>query len=175
MDTATPPLTQLRRRHPPRTLPWEGPIPRILRPLVRAYLLGYASTVAPRLLTVLLHLFSRGARRYAADASKGSQTGGPRARIAYLLTSVRAILLTGLEFRRFPTFCAVLIGGLTLLQVRPCAVASPQPSSWDWPPKTNTSRRPPSISSWRLGYQEYRGLQDKGGPSASTRASRGPF
>src|ERR1044071_4678442 len=38
---------------------WDDGIPLVLRPLVRAYLLGYASAVAPRLLTLLLQLLTR--------------------------------------------------------------------------------------------------------------------
>ncbi|KAH6610215.1 integral membrane [Trichoderma cornu-damae] len=82
-----------------------------LRPLVRAYLLGYASAVAPRLLTLILQLISkkrRSARRYlSADKDERS-----------FKDSALRILRAGLDPRRFPAFCAALVGGSTLLQVR---------------------------------------------------------
>ncbi len=42
---------------------WDASIPPLLRPAVRAYLLGYASAVAPRILTLLLQHISRHRRR----------------------------------------------------------------------------------------------------------------
>lgn len=86
-------------------------IPPSLRPLVRAFLLGYASSVAPRLLTLLLQAVTR-ARRHA----RGGPAGPPKKEVD-LLASLRHIILTGFDWRRFPTFCAVLVGGSTLLEV----------------------------------------------------------
>jgi hypothetical protein len=93
----------------PRT-PWnrsiiEPGIPPALRPVFRAYILGYASSTAPRLLTLLLTHLSR-KRKNTDEEVDGS----------FLLSLLR-ILKGGLEFQRFPTFCAALVGGLTLLQV----------------------------------------------------------
>ncbi|KIH93489.1 hypothetical protein SPBR_04176 [Sporothrix brasiliensis 5110] len=88
-------------------------IPPQLRPLVRAYLLGYASSVAPRLLTVFLTYFTAHRRRRRGLPPVQSE----KASFAYLRDTVRHILGAGLEWRRFPTFCATLVGGSTLLEV----------------------------------------------------------
>ncbi|KAL7922992.1 hypothetical protein ACQKWADRAFT_64186 [Trichoderma austrokoningii] len=84
-------------------------LPAPLRPLVRAYLLGYASAVAPRLLTLMLQFISKrrkSARKYlTADKDEWS-----------FKDSAIRILRTGLDPRRFPAFCAALVGGSTLLQ-----------------------------------------------------------
>ncbi|PNY28523.1 Uncharacterized protein TCAP_01559 [Tolypocladium capitatum] len=84
-------------------------LPPALRPLVRAYLLGYASAVAPRLLTLILqHLSRRRTKnKKTLPAELDERTFGE---------SVVHVLRTGLEPQRFPTFCAVLVGGSTLLQ-----------------------------------------------------------
>lgn len=84
--------------------------PPSLRPLVRAYVLGYASSVAPRLLTLLLQLATRARRQRDPAASQKQE--------ADALASLRRIILIGFDWRRFPTFCAVLVGGSTLFQVR---------------------------------------------------------
>ncbi|KAK4070114.1 uncharacterized protein Triagg1_6535 [Trichoderma aggressivum f. europaeum] len=84
-------------------------LPAALRPLVRAYLLGYASAVAPRLLTLMLQFISKkrkSAKKYlSSDKDERS-----------FKDSAFRILRTGLDPRRFPTFCAALVGGSTLLQ-----------------------------------------------------------
>ncbi|GAB1313331.1 hypothetical protein MFIFM68171_03541 [Madurella fahalii] len=102
----------------PRGRPrWDEGIPPILRPLVRAYLLGYASSVAPRLLTLLLqHLTRRRHReRDGATTTAGAQqqhkNGEP------FLAALQRILRGGLDWQRFPTFCAVIVGGSTLLEL----------------------------------------------------------
>lgn len=84
--------------------------PPALRPLVRAYLLGYVSAVAPRLLTLILQHLSR--RR-----TKNKRTLPADVDERTFVESVVHVLRTGLEPQRFPTFCAVLVGGSTLLQV----------------------------------------------------------
>ena len=84
----------------------ERSIPPVLRPLVRAYVLGYASSTIPRLLSLLLtHLIRK---RKNNDKKKPNS----------LLSSAGSILLKGLDPQRFPTFCAALIGGSTLLEAR---------------------------------------------------------
>ncbi|KAL7937507.1 hypothetical protein V8C35DRAFT_182119 [Trichoderma chlorosporum] len=84
-------------------------LPAALRPLVRAYLLGYASAVAPRLLTLMLQFISKkrkSSKKYlSSDKDERS-----------FKDSAFRILRTGLDPRRFPTFCAALVGGSTLLQ-----------------------------------------------------------
>jgi hypothetical protein len=86
-------------------------LPAALRPLVRAYLLGYASAVAPRLLTLMLQFISK--RR----KSKKKYLSADRDERSFKDSAFR-ILRTGLDPRRFPTFCAALVGGSTMLQVR---------------------------------------------------------
>jgi len=89
-----------------RTESFERRIPLVLRPVLRAYLLGYLSSTAPRLLTLLLTQLSR-RRKNVNDQSDED-----------LLQSSLRILKGGLELQRFPTFCAALVGGKTLLQAR---------------------------------------------------------
>ncbi|KAL6809065.1 hypothetical protein GGI42DRAFT_229848 [Trichoderma sp. SZMC 28013] len=111
-------LTLALEKHPMasalRAIQPKGPLsfqslPAALRPLVRAYLLGYASAVAPRLLTLMLQFISKkrkSAKRYlSSDKDERS-----------FKDSAFRILRTGLDPRRFPTFCAALVGGSTLLQ-----------------------------------------------------------
>lgn len=97
MSIATAALRDRRR--------WDDGIPPVLRPLVRAYLLGYASAVAPRLLTLSLQYLPRikpGRRQLGSDG---------------FLESLLRVLCGGLDPRRFPTFCAVVVGGGTLLEI----------------------------------------------------------
>jgi hypothetical protein len=87
----------------------ERQVPALLRPQIRAYLLGYASTTVPRLLTLLLAYFTKTRKKYV----EGEQ----------FWSSLRETLRRGLDWQRFPTFCATLVGGSTLLQARDrCAV-----------------------------------------------------
>ncbi|RYC63072.1 hypothetical protein CHU98_g3167 [Xylaria longipes] len=81
----------------------------ILRPVVRAYVLGYASAVAPRVLTLVLQYGARWRRK-----SRGVNGTQPQ---DSFIESLRRILCSGLDPQRFPTFCATLIGGTTLLDV----------------------------------------------------------
>ena len=86
------------------------PVPEILRPLIRAYLLGYASAVAPRLLTLVLQHVAKKRRKAANQLSLDSDDSS-------FVKSATHIVKTGFNLQRFPTFCAVLVGGGTLLQV----------------------------------------------------------
>lgn len=82
-------------------------LPEILRPLVRAYLLGYATAVGPRLLTLVLRYVAKKRRRQLSpDQENGT-----------FISSAKHIVRMGFNPQRFPTFCAVLAGGSTLLQV----------------------------------------------------------
>lgn len=105
-----PMASALRAVQPKGPLSFQS-LPAALRPLVRAYLLGYASAVAPRLLTLMLQFISKkrkSAKKYlSSDKDERS-----------FKDSAFRILRTGLDPRRFPTFCAALVGGSTLLQVR---------------------------------------------------------
>ena len=77
----------------------------LLRPLVKAFALGYASSTTPRLLTLLVSLITRKPRP------------GEEGKIQYAVHRIVQILRGGLDPQRFPTFCAALIGGSTLLHV----------------------------------------------------------
>ncbi|KAJ4859059.1 hypothetical protein T069G_07326 [Trichoderma breve] len=103
-----PMASALRAIQPKGPLSFQS-LPAALRPLVRAYLLGYASAVAPRLLTLMLQFISKkrkSAKKYlSSDKDERS-----------FKDSAFKILRTGLDPRRFPTFCAALVGGSTLLQ-----------------------------------------------------------
>ncbi|KAI9158472.1 hypothetical protein HJFPF1_06467 [Paramyrothecium foliicola] len=83
------------------------PVPAPLRPLVRAYILGYASSVLPRLLALLV-------RHVTTKRSNNGQT--PDKDDRPIADSVTHILKTALERHRFPAFCAALAGGTSLLQ-----------------------------------------------------------
>lgn len=89
------------------------PVAPVLRPLVRAYLLGYASSVAPRLLTLVLKHVLKRRRMY----KKKYQTASDKDDHRSFSESAVHILRTGLELERFPAFCAALVGGTSLLQV----------------------------------------------------------
>lgn len=87
-----------------------SPIPPVLRPLVRAYIFGYASAVGPRLLTLILQRLTRRKRRRLSQGRDQDTTT--------FRQSALHVLRTGFDVQRFPTFCAVLVGGCTLLLVR---------------------------------------------------------
>jgi hypothetical protein len=89
----------------PRNTSIEHALPPAFRPVFRAYILGYVSSTGPRLLTLILTHLSR--RRKNIDEQPDD---------SFFLSLFR-ILKGGLEFQRFPTFCAALVGGSTLLQV----------------------------------------------------------
>ena len=69
--------------------------PSLLKPILRAYLFAHASSTGPRLLNLLVNTRS--------NHSNWRQT----------LTSIHEILLSSLDFNRFPSFCAALVGGYT--------------------------------------------------------------
>lgn len=88
-------------------------MPPLLRPLLRAYLLGYAFAVGPRLLALVLHYALKLVRaRRKATNGPGGDKPEPQ-----LLQSISKTVRAGLEWQRFPTFCAALVGGSTLLEV----------------------------------------------------------
>lgn len=106
-------MQKLPLRNGSRDQPLDKLIPVILRPLFRAYILGYASSAGPRLLTLLLLHVSR--RRKNIDPRPEDED--------YFWASFVGILKGGLELQRFPTFCAALVGGSTLLQAREVIMA----------------------------------------------------
>lgn len=89
----------------------EASIPALLKPAVRAYVLGYASSTAPRLLTLLVTHIGRRRR-------KDRDLDGDESDRESLVTSAVKILKGGLEWQRFATFCGLLVGGTTFLQAR---------------------------------------------------------
>ncbi|KAM7220489.1 hypothetical protein V8F06_004078 [Rhypophila decipiens] len=140
LSSAGPPLVpQLRRRGriiPGERIPgqrittWDHAIPPVLRPLLRAYLFGYALTVAPRLLTLVFQRLvakrGRKSRDAAATSTRTSLSNGaavehqdqqPPQQHQPFLVALRHILRSGLDWQRFPTFCAALAGGSTLLEI----------------------------------------------------------
>jgi hypothetical protein len=102
-------MQELSPRGPRRTLSLEHLVSPPFRPVFRAYILGYASSTGPRLLTLILTHLSR--RR------KNNNNNNENHDDSFFLALFR-ILKGGLEFQRFPTFCAALVGGSTLLQAR---------------------------------------------------------
>lgn len=94
---------------------WDDGLPPLLRPLIRAYLLAYASSVVPRIVSLLIqHLLNR--RKQTATAKQNGKPQHQR-KDASLALSLRSILQDAMHWQRFPTFCAVLVGGSTLLEV----------------------------------------------------------
>ncbi|OAA52416.1 integral membrane protein [Beauveria brongniartii RCEF 3172] len=84
-------------------------VPPALRPVIRAYVLGYASAVAPRLLTLAVqHILKL--RRNSAQLLPADPEDEPT-----FLAGARHILRSGFDPQRFPTFCAVLVAGTSLL------------------------------------------------------------
>ncbi|KAI9644321.1 hypothetical protein NHQ30_007678 [Ciborinia camelliae] len=99
----------LRKGSGSQTPSFDKAIPIILRPLFRAYILGYASSAGPRLLTLFLLHLNRHRKNIDIDPRQGEDE-------YYFWTSLVGILKGGLEIQRFPAFCAALVGGSTLLQ-----------------------------------------------------------
>ena len=93
---------QPRRRAGPFAL---AVVPPALRPALRAFLLGYASAIGPRLVGILV--------RYV----KARRAGGEAERVEHVGQKLRAALASGFGWDRFPAFCALLIGGSTFLEV----------------------------------------------------------
>ena len=103
-------------------LKWDESIPPILRPLLRAYVLGYASSVGPRVVTLVLQHVARGRRRRKRGNSSSSNDLPKVPNIIQpprepFVQSLCRILRCGFHVRRFPAFCAAFIGGTTLLEV----------------------------------------------------------
>ncbi len=96
---------------------WDSAIPPMLRPMVRAYGLGYLSAVGPRLVTLLIqHVVRRrltNNKKKQATTARDAQHGDGES----FQAALKRILRGGLDWRRFPTFCAVLVGVTTLLEV----------------------------------------------------------
>jgi hypothetical protein len=111
---------------------WDRSIPPVLRPAVRAWLLGYASAVGPRLLTLLLHHIAQARRRRRLakatnqdaghdDKDKDKDNSGANSHhnicTPSFMDELRRILGSAFGWHRLPAFCAALVGGSTLLEV----------------------------------------------------------
>ncbi|RDW75563.1 hypothetical protein BP5796_06384 [Coleophoma crateriformis] len=112
-------LTTPHSRPLPTLRAYEASIPPLLRPLIRAYLFGYASSTVPRILTLFLSHLSR--RRKNIDVLPED----------CFVPSFARILKGGLEWQRFPTFCCALVGGIL--------VSSPSGRVIDRPPASSTT------------------------------------
>ncbi|KAK8077545.1 integral membrane protein- variant [Apiospora saccharicola] len=97
------------RGGPPK---WDRSIPPHMRPLVRAYALGYASAVVPRLFTLVLQQVTT--RKKSRSGPDNGALQPPR---ESPVVSLQRILRAGLDPQRFPAFCATLVGGSTLLEI----------------------------------------------------------
>ncbi|KAI1111404.1 integral membrane protein [Nemania sp. NC0429] len=133
----------------------EKNIPPVLRPLLRAYFLGYASVVAPRVLALLLQAGTRWRRR-GRGLRDGAQAE-PEPRDAFL-ASLQRILHSGIDPRRFPTFCAALIGGTTLFDVLVSRLIHRSQISLSYVTRRRLSRW---ISSFAAAWLSLRLLQSK--------------
>ncbi|KAL2155351.1 hypothetical protein VTH82DRAFT_92 [Thermothelomyces myriococcoides] len=151
---------------------WDSNIPTVFRPLVRAYLFGYASAVGPRLLTLLLQHAARH-RRSKQQQQKQQQTGptsDPQRDEAFL-AGLRRILLGPLSCRSFPTSCAVLIGGATFLELPVKSLLD----RYGWTISEVARRR---LSRWLASFiaawLSLRLLQSKQSPSFTEEVKTGP-
>ncbi|KAK4241091.1 hypothetical protein C8A03DRAFT_41488 [Achaetomium macrosporum] len=90
---------------------WDSGIPTVLRPVARAYLLGFATAVGPRLVALLVQ-HGRWRRKDKQATAAGEATHGEPA----FLTALQRILWGGLDWRGFPIFCAAVVGGTTFLE-----------------------------------------------------------
>lgn len=100
----------------PGAAKWDGSVPPLLRPLVRAYVLGYAFSVGPRLLALILHHVLTIIRKPSSGANGTARKKKPGPKPPFA-EAMRKILRAGFEWQRFPAFCAALVGGSTLLEV----------------------------------------------------------
>ncbi|KAK4197191.1 hypothetical protein QBC40DRAFT_334228 [Triangularia verruculosa] len=156
---------QLIQSTPPgkRRRGWDDGIPPILRPLVRAYLLGYASTVAPRLATLLIqHLTRLFKKHYDTEKQESTATTSPT---DTFLASLIRTLKGGFGWHRFPTFCALLAGGSTLLEVPLKAAFDRLAKNLSEVAKRRLARW---IASFTSAYLSLAILQSKPSPSFTT-------
>lgn len=100
----------------------------MLQPAARAYLLGCATTIGPRLLGLLLQHLSRLTRnrtRARKQAAGARDTVAPEKHDGELRfwVALRRILGRALSIREFPFFAALMVGGSTWLEAsEPAAV-----------------------------------------------------
>ncbi|KAL5612145.1 hypothetical protein BROUX41_000311 [Berkeleyomyces rouxiae] len=88
--------------------------PPLLRPLLRAFLLGYISTVGPQIISLLFKTALRARRSTAKD--EGRKDGPGAVDLQSLVDAVKAAAVDGLHLRDFPVFSAVVVGGSSLLE-----------------------------------------------------------
>ena len=125
------PKPKLRPRPRPRQWQWDSAVPPILRPAVRAFLLGYTYNVAPRVASIVIRFVVRQLREsgvggLAAPGPKPTTAAADFAQQARkLLRSLVAVLRGGFDLHRLPMFCGALVGVGTLIQVRPAVRLAP--------------------------------------------------
>ncbi|PHH53916.1 hypothetical protein CFIMG_002831RAa [Ceratocystis fimbriata CBS 114723] len=88
-------------------------VPPRLRPLLRAFLLGYVSTVGPQIFNLIFKTVMR-VRRCRKENKNGKQE--PTTDLQSLIDSIKQAAMGGLCFRDFPVFCAIVVGGSSLLE-----------------------------------------------------------
>lgn len=119
----------------------------ILRPLARAYILGYASSISPRLLGLLLS---------AINGKKSPKYGQTSA-----FKSVLQILRGGLELQRFPTFCATLVGSYSFFRIVIRQIVKRVLPSLSLPLQLRSTR---FVSAFLAGWLGLELLHSKGSP-----------
>ncbi|EJT79193.1 integral membrane protein [Gaeumannomyces tritici R3-111a-1] len=131
---------------------WDRSVPPLLRPMLRAWALGYGSSVAPRVLTLVIQTFARG-----RNLKNTAQQPRPP-----FLRALIHILCGGLDPQRFPTFCALLVGGTTLLQVPLSRLVDKLLRALSKPARTRISRW---LATFVAGWCSLRVLQSKHSPA----------
>lgn len=104
----------------PRLQPrWDSRVHSLLRPALRAWLLGYGFSVGPRIFSLLVHHLLKALRRQkprGQDDDAGDAAAAKKAQTS-LFEALAKTLKAGTELNRFPAFCGSLVGGSTLLEV----------------------------------------------------------
>lgn len=91
-----------------------------LRPLVRAWILGSLWTVGPRVCSLALRHVVAGQKPDSPnhdDDVAGMNGLSPTSNSRRFLKELATVLKDGCLSNRFPTFCAILVGGSSLLEV----------------------------------------------------------
>lgn len=87
------------------TLSMEQKAPSYLSPVLRAFVLGYASSTLPQLLTIVITFWSK--RRKALESGSNYD----------VVDALKRVFSISLEWNRFPAFCAALAGSSAVLAV----------------------------------------------------------
>lgn len=112
-------LSLVRPARRPRAILGLETLPPALRPLVRAWILGSLWTVGPRIVGLALRHLSSGRRFEGREGGNGDsevENNVSRCGSRAFLDEIVAAIKDGC-LNRFPLFCAVLVGGSSLLEV----------------------------------------------------------